>query len=301
MITLSALYQSARLRSLPLSVSGIIFGGALAQLYGSFRWDIFVLSTFTTLLFQILSDFANDYGDAQKGTDNSQRLGPKRALARGLMTLTEIKKVMWVTALLSGISALLLIYVSFAHYFWYALLFVGLAGLSIWAAIAYTVGSSAYGYRALGDFFVFVFFGLVSVAGSFFLYEKALYAPIYLPAIACGLLSCGVLNLNNMRDAENDQRMGKITLAVIFGVQGSKYYHYILLLLPMLLLMLFVIMTSGYGLRSLFLLAFVPLVLHLFRVKRITNPKDYDPELKVVALSTFSISLLFALGVIWGQ
>ena len=172
MITFHSLYQSARLRSLPLSMSGIILGSAIAYGQGAFRWDIFLLALLTTVLFQVLSDYANDYGDAQKGTDNEHRIGPKRAIQTGAMSLGEMKRVVVVTAVLSAISALSLIVLSFREQWGLALIFVLLGGAAIFAAIRYTVGKSAYGYKGLGDVFVFIFFGWVSVMGSYMLYTQ---------------------------------------------------------------------------------------------------------------------------------
>ena len=150
MITFHSLYQSARLRSLPLSMSGILLGSAIAYGQGAFRWDIFLLALLTTVLFQVLSDYANDYGDAQKGTDNEHRIGPKRAIQMGAMSLEEMRRVVVVTAVLSAISALSLIVLSFREQWGLALIFVLLGGAAIFAAIRYTVGKSAYGYKGLG-------------------------------------------------------------------------------------------------------------------------------------------------------
>ncbi|MDO4881023.1 MAG: 1,4-dihydroxy-2-naphthoate octaprenyltransferase [Capnocytophaga sp.] len=296
MITFKGLYQSARLRSLPLSMSGIILGSGIAYGQDIFRWDIFLLALLTTMLFQILSDYANDYGDAQKGTDNEQRLGPIRAIQSGEITLSEMKKIVIITALLSAISAIVLIITAFGANSWYVLLFALLGALAIFSAIRYTVGKSAYGYKGLGDLFVFIFFGLVSVAGSYFLYAESLEWKIFLPAIACGMLSMGVLNLNNMRDIVNDKQMGKHTIPVKIGFDFAKYYHYFLILLPMLLMMLYSLLNFEFGKQNLYLFAFIPLIFHLFFVKKTTEPQKLDSQLKVVALSTFFMSILFFLG-----
>jgi len=138
-------------------MSGILLGSAIAYGQGAFRWDIFSLALLTTVLFQVLSDYANDYGDAQKGTDNEHRIGPKRAIQTGAMSLGEMKRVVVVTAVLSAISALSLIVLSFREQWGLALIFVLLGGAAIFAAIRYTVGKSAYGYKGLGDVFVFIF------------------------------------------------------------------------------------------------------------------------------------------------
>ncbi|GIJ97675.1 1,4-dihydroxy-2-naphthoate octaprenyltransferase [Capnocytophaga stomatis] len=286
--------KAARLRTLPLSVSGIIMGSALAFRAGYFRWEVFLLALLTTILFQVLSNFANDYGDGVKGTDNANRVGPERALQSGKVTRKQMKSVVMVTALLSVLSAIALIYVSFGkENLLYTLIFFALGVLCVVAAIKYTVGKSAYGYRGLGDVFVFIFFGLVSVLGSYFLHVHQLNWKIFLPATAVGLLSVAVLNLNNMRDYENDKVMGKNTLVVKMGIDLAKYYHYYLVVLAMLCMMAFSILNFQVRWQLLYMIAFFPLVIHLLSVKRNKNLKDLDKELKIVALSTFFLALLF--------
>ncbi|GET47524.1 1,4-dihydroxy-2-naphthoate octaprenyltransferase [Capnocytophaga felis] len=286
--------KAARLRTLPLSVSGIIMGSALAFRVGYFRQEIFLLALLTTILFQVLSNFANDYGDGVKGTDNENRVGPERALQSGKVTRKQMKFVVVVTALLSVLSAIALIYVSFGEEnLLYTLIFFLLGVLCVVAAIKYTVGKSAYGYRGLGDVFVFIFFGLVSVVGSYFLYVHQLNWKIFLPATAVGLLSVAVLNLNNMRDYENDKAVGKNTLVVKMGIDLAKYYHYYLIVLAMLCMMAFSILNFQVRWQLLYMITFFPLVIHLLSVKRNKNLKDLDKELKIVALSTFFLALLF--------
>ncbi|GIM48708.1 1,4-dihydroxy-2-naphthoate polyprenyltransferase [Capnocytophaga stomatis] len=286
--------KAARLRTLPLSVSGIIMGSALAFRAGYFRWEVFLLALLTTILFQVLSNFANDYGDGVKGTDNENRVGPERALQSGKVTRKQMKSVVMVTALLSVLSAIALIYVSFGkENLLYTLIFFALGVLCVVAAIKYTVGKSAYGYRGLGDVFVFIFFGLVSVLGSYFLYVHQLNWKIFLPATAVGLLSVAVLNLNNMRDYENDKAVGKNTLVVKMGIDLAKYYHYYLVVLAMLCMMAFSILNFQVRWQLLYMIAFFPLVIHLLSVKRNKNLKDLDKELKIVALSTFFLTILF--------
>ncbi|GIJ93897.1 1,4-dihydroxy-2-naphthoate polyprenyltransferase [Capnocytophaga stomatis] len=286
--------KAARLRTLPLSVSGIIMGSALAFRAGYFRWEVFLLALLTTILFQVLSNFANDYGDGVKGTDNENRVGPERALQSGKVTRKQMKFVVVVTALFSVLLAIALIYVSFGkENLLYTLIFFALGVLCVVAAIKYTVGKSAYGYRGLGDVFVFIFFGLVSVLGSYFLYVHQLNWKIFLPATAVGLLSVAVLNLNNMRDYENDKVMGKNTLVVKMGIDLAKYYHYYLVVLAMLCMMAFSILNFQVRWQLLYMIAFFPLVIHLLSVKRNKNLKDLDKELKIVALSTFFLALLF--------
>ena len=288
--------QAARLRTLPLSVSGILVGSFYAMHKGLFDWEIFCLALLTTLGLQILSNFANDYGDGIKGTDNETRIGPERAVQSGAISVKQMKKGIVLTSILTFLIAVLLIYISFGkENFLYTFLFLFLGVASIVAALKYTIGSSAYGYRGLGDVFVFLFFGLLSVLGSYFLYAKELDILLALPACAVGLLSTGVLNLNNMRDETSDRASNKNTLVVLIGGKKAKIYHFIIVILAMIFWIVFAFLKDFKPVQYLFLIGFIPLVLHLKRVYAYQNPKEYDPELKVLAISTFLISILFSI------
>ena len=221
--------NAARLRTLPLSISGIIVGTTIAAEQGYFNIAIFSLALGTTLGLQILSNFANDYGDGVKGTDNEDRVGPARAIQSGLISHKEMKLGIVATAVATLIIALLLIYAAFGNEnFLYTIIFFVLGIAAIVAAIKYTVGDKAYGYRGLGDLYVFLFFGLVAVYGSYFLYAHKLNYIALLPACGIGFLSAGVLNLNNMRDRVSDEKAGKNTLVVKMGAKNAKNYHYII-------------------------------------------------------------------------
>ena len=288
--------QAARLRTLPLSISGIVVGSFLAESQGIFNWRICVLAIITTIGFQVLSNFANDYGDGVKGTDD-QRTGEKRLVASGVISPKQMKIAMLITTIITLIVALLLIYNSFGKDdFLNSILFFVLGLASITAAIKYTVGKSAYGYSGFGDVFVFLFFGLLSVVGSYYLYAKQIEFTIFLPAISIGLLSTAVLNLNNMRDRENDKNAGKNTLVVKIGSKFAKYYHYYLLIASFLLATLYVAIHYQKPQQFLYLIAFVPLFKHLLFVIKNNEASEFDGELKKVALSTFLFSLLFGLG-----
>lgn len=301
--------EAARLRTLPLSVSGIMVGSLYALAHPTsdiltptqvFSWPIFGFAMLTTLGLQILSNFANDYGDGVKGTDNEDRIGPARAIQSGVITPKAMKKAMYITATLTFISAVILIYLSFHdQYLGYSLLFLVLGVLAIASAIRYTVGNSAYGYKGFGDVFVFVFFGLVSTLGVNFLYSKQFDWQLVLPATAIGLLSVGVLNLNNMRDEASDRKAGKNTIVVKIGGDKAKIYHYFLIITAMVLVLLFAYVEDFNFDQYLFVLIYIPLILHLVRVYKNTNPKDLDPELKKVAISTFLLSLLLSLCIIF--
>lgn len=300
MIKFQSWISAARLRTLPLSVSGIIVGTSIAVKQGVFNISIFSLALATTLGLQILSNFANDYGDGIKGTDNEDRVGPQRAIQSGLITHKEMLFGIILTAVITLFLAVLLIYAAFGkENLVHTLLFLLLGIGAIAAAIKYTVGKSAYGYRGLGDVFVFIFFGLVAVYGSYFLYAHQWDWVILLPAISIGLLSIGVLNLNNMRDQIPDKKAGKNTLVVKLGAKKAKNYHYALILGAILCLVLFSVLTLDSFTDFLYLPFLILLILHLKRVVENENPILLDPELKILALSTFAVSVFFALGQLW--
>ena len=291
--------SAARLRTLPLSIAGIIVGTTIAADEGYFNIVIFSLALGTTLGFQILSNFANDYGDGVKGTDNEDRIGPARAIQSGLITTREMKLGMIITTVATLVIALLLIYTAFgSENFLYAIIFFFLGIGAIVAAIKYTIGNKAYGYRGLGDLFVFLFFGLVAVLGSYFLYALKINWYVFLPAASIGLLSAGVLNLNNMRDRESDAKAGKNTLVVKLGAQNSKNYHFGLIIGAVLFFMVYSALTADQWNDLLYILGFIPLLLHLNRVGRNESPVLLDPELKILAITTFVISVLFAVGLL---
>lgn len=299
MAQLKTWISAFRLRTLPLSISGAVVGSSYAYFLGFFDILIFVLIVLTTLSFQILSNLANDYGDGIKGTDNNSRIGPERALQSGTISPKQMKNAIIVNAIFSIILALLLIYVAFGvGQLFSSLIFIVLGALSIYAAIAYTVGKSAYGYRALGDLMVFLFFGWLSVMGTYFLFAKDLNSMLLIPASAIGCLSAAVLNLNNMRDLETDLKSNKITLAGYLGKKSSKIYHFALILSAILLMLIFQYSISYSKIMYLSWIAFIPLIFHLKVVFFIKNPKDFDPHLKLVALSTFVLAILFATALI---
>ncbi len=289
--------EAARLRTLPLSVSGIIAGSFLAMAHGSFDVLILVFAMLTTIGFQVISNFANDYGDGVKGTDNKDRIGPARTIQSGLISPSEMKMAIKITVFLTLLAAIILIFLSFSKSeFLFALLFFFLGMASIAAAIKYTVGSNAYGYVGLGDLFVFLFFGLLSVCGSYFLYTKSLPLSVFLPAFSIGFLSAGVLNLNNMRDVLSDTRAQKKTLVVKIGLQFAKLYHLYLLLSAFLFALIYNTLNFQSGYQFIFLIVLIPIYKHGKFVLFNKEPKDLDQELKKLALSTFAFSFLFGLG-----
>jgi 1,4-dihydroxy-2-naphthoate octaprenyltransferase len=306
--------KAARLRTLPLSVSGIIVGSFLGnqENFNSltencfntvicvvntsiFQSPIFWLAILTTIGFQVLSNFANDYGDGIKGSDKN-RTGEARMVASGIITPKQMKLAMIVTTIITLFIAILLIYMAFGkENFGYSVLFFALGITSIAAAIKYTVGKSAYGYSGLGDVFVFLFFGLLSVVGSYFLYTKQIRLDLFLPAVSIGLLSASVLNLNNMRDQIEDKKNNKNTLVVKLGSQKAKIYHYSLILGALFSTIIYVQVNYFSPFQYLFLIAFIPLFLNIKVVAQNIIFAELDSELKKVALSTFLFAILFGI------
>ena len=299
--------KAARLRTLPLSISGIIVGSILGNDFVNnlsetalevsiFETPTFWLAILTTIGFQVLSNFANDYGDGIKGSDKN-RTGEARMVSSGAITPKQMKVAMIVTSIITLIIAFLLIYVAFgSDNFGFSILFFGLGIASIAAAIKYTVGNSAYGYSGFGDVFVFLFFGLLSVVGSYFLYTNQINLTVFLPAISVGLLSTTVLNLNNLRDREEDKINNKNTLVVKLGVDKAKMYHYFLVLLALITALIYVFLDFRSIYQLIFLVAFIPLIKNTITVSKNKIPAALDSELKKVALSTFLFAVLFGIG-----
>lgn len=284
--------ESFRLRTLPLSVSGIILGGMLAYAAGSFNTTVFSLALITTLCLQILSNIANELGDTLKGTDNSDRLGPIRALQSGALSLSDYRKMILCFILLSMISGIALIFTAFRSLLHTeSVLMLVLGGAAILAAIKYTIGKKPYGYRGWGDIAVFLFFGWLSTFGSYFLLSHSVPALLFLPASALGLLITGVLNVNNIRDIENDSRSGKRTVPVKIGLRNARIYHGLLLLTAFTAMILFTFLQPN-GLKGFLFLLTLPLFIVHFRNMWVHTGKELDPQLKFLSLSTLLFALL---------
>jgi len=261
---------------------------------------IFSLAFLTTLFLQVLSNYANDYGDGIRGTD-AERTGEKRAVASGEISAAEMKNAVMLFSILSAITAFLLIYISFSEDFGWALLFIFLTFACVWAAIRYTVGKRAYGYAGMGDIFVFVFFGIISVWGSYTLYQhETFHFSVFLPASAIGLLSTAVLNLNNMRDMETDLKAGKLTLPLRMGFRNAKIYQAVLLILPFLLSVLYLFVTGKTRwFHFSFLILLIPAILFLKTLFTVLESGMLDKELKKVALLTLAFSLILGISLIF--
>lgn len=291
-----AYITSFRLRTLPLSLSGVLLGSLLAASDGYFKMTTFVWAMLTTVALQILSNLANEVGDLTKGTDNEHRLGPIRSAQSGALSMREMVQAMIVFGVIAIITGSLLIYEAFRDLLnWKSIALFIAGGASIVAAVKYTVGKSAYGYRGLGDLFVFIFFGVVSVMGSYFAMSGVLPWICVLPAAAIGFLSSGVLNMNNIRDIENDSVCGKRTIPVILGIQGAKIYHFVITLLAVICLVLYSMLHSAGWTGYLFLLTLPLLVMHLKSVYR-GEGRALDSQLKFLSITTLLIALLLGFG-----
>jgi len=291
--------HAIRLRTLPLALSSIFMGSFLAAYTDHLRWEVLLLAAMTTVFLQILSNLANDYGDSIHGADSEDRKGPVRAVQSGLISLNEMKLAMYILGGLSLLTGLVLLYVAVPN--WESFLLFLLFGLvAIWAAIAYTSGKNPYGYVGLGDLSVFLFFGLLGVAGTYFLHSLNLSWSILFPAFSLGCFSTAVLNINNIRDIESDQKAGKRSIPVRMGRKWAIQYNWFLILAGNVSLVLFVVLNQTY--YALFALATLPLMFLVANsVQKETDPKALDPNLKKMAISTLFWVILFGIGLLFSR
>jgi len=272
-------------------------GGFMAAANGVFNGAIVALCVLTTLFLQILSNLANDYGDSKHGADSVHREGPSRAVQAGHITAEHMKKGMIVFSLLSLVSGLALLWVAFgSEGMLLALLFLGLGLASIWAAINYTAGSNPYGYAGLGDVFVFIFFGLVGVLGTYFLQAQTLETIVILPAIVCGFFATAVLNVNNIRDINSDVLAGKYSIPVRLGPKRARVYHLFLLAAGTLGAFAYVALNFYSWWQLLFIVALPLVIVNGVNVWRKQTSKELDPYLKQMAITTLLFVLLFGIG-----
>lgn len=286
-----------RLRTLPLSLSSIFMGGFLAASQLKFSATILGLCILTTLFLQILSNLANDYGDSVHGADHAERLGPKRAVQAGHISPKQMKAGIVIFSLLSLISGLSLLWVSFGKEGIYLfLLFLALGLAAIWAAISYTNGPKPYGYAGLGDISVFLFFGLLGVLGTVFLQTQDFNWSHILPAAACGFFATGVLNVNNTRDIVSDKLAGKNSVPVRLGAKNARIYHWFLLIAGMASALGFVFWRYIGPMQFLFVLSFPFFIYNGIQVSKKQQPAELDPYLKQLSLSTLLFVFLFGIG-----
>lgn len=288
--------ESLRPKTLPLAFSSIVVGSAIAAWQGSFRPEVALLALLTAGLLQILSNLANDYGDAIKGSDKDDRLGPLRGMQKGMITQSQMKRALMITVALIAISGSGLIAVA-CESVSDVLGFLLLGGLSIIAAITYTVGTKPYGYLGLGDISVLVFFGWLSVAGSYYLQTHTFDSIVLLPATACGLLATAVLNINNLRDIDSDRTNGKNTLAVRLGPENARYYHLFLLGAAVVCFSLFTALNLRNFWGWLFIFSIPMLASHALQVIGDKTARGMRPLLEHMVKAALLANTLFAIGV----
>ncbi len=289
--------HAVRLRTLPLALASIFAGSFLAAWQESFRWEILFLASLTTIFLQILSNLSNDYGDTVHGADSAERQGPVRAVQSGLISLTEMKRAMYLFGALSLVSGLLLLFLAVQDWKLFAL-FLGLGVAAIWAAITYTSGSNPYGYAGLGDISVFVFFGLLGVLGTFFLHTLSFEPITVLIGIALGLFSTAVLNINNIRDIESDQKAGKRSIPVRIGRKAAVQYNWALIAAGYICLIAFAII-SGEMRCLLASLTWLIMMKVGYGVQHAKSSAETDPYLKKMAMSTLLWVILFGIGILF--
>ncbi|GAB3889437.1 1,4-dihydroxy-2-naphthoate polyprenyltransferase [Spirosoma agri] len=289
---------AARPRTLPLSLASIILGSFLAAgsstTTGHFSWQIALLAALTTIFLQILSNFANDYGDAVSGKDTELRVGPRRAVATGDITKEAMMRAIIVTSVLSLVSGIWLLTVAFfdagPKLFWFFLI-LGL--LSIAAAIGYTNGKRPYGYAGFGDIAVLLFFGWVGVLGTYFLHTLSFDPILLLPATSVGLFATGVLNINNIRDIETDTMTGKRSIPARLGLPLAIRYHWGLLIAGMFCALAYSFLTEAPLPGYIYVLAFPLFVLNGRAVATHNRPVELNARLGQLALSTLLFVVLF--------
>lgn len=291
--------KAFRLRTLPLALSSIIVGIFLSAYEGELNILVSSLAILTTIFLQILSNLANDFGDSKSGVDNLLRTGPVRTVQSGEISVAEMKKAIWISSIISFISGIILIYLGTRGIPFYNLfLFLMLGVLSIAAALKYTLGKNPYGYHGFGDLFVLIFFGLLGVMGSFFLNTHFINNELILPATAMGFLSVAVLNLNNMRDHENDAICNKKTLVTIIGFKNAKIYHLFLIIGAHLLATTFILLNYQSIFQFIFILSLPLFIVDLIQIIKCNQADKLDPFLKKQALKTLLFAFLFGIGLL---
>lgn len=288
--------ETLRPKTLPLAISAMLVGSALGVFYERFSWLVMLLAILTATFLQILSNLSNDYGDAAKGTDNDARLGPIRGMQQGVISLKQMQRAIVWCVLFAVISGLGLLYVACNS--WVDVgKFILLGLFSILAAIGYTMGKKPYGYLGLGDLAVLIFFGWLAVMGSFYLQSLIFNPFVLLPATGTGLLAIVVLNINNLRDIENDTVSGKKTLIVRIGASKGRYYHAFLLFGAMICFFLFSLVEVKSIWGWLFLLTSPLCIKHAKDVLQAEDGAAIRPLLGGAVKCALLTNLLFAVSI----
>ena len=289
--------SALRPRTLFLAVATALSGSGIAYSTSKFSLLVFILTIAIATILQLLSNMANDLGDYQHGTDiTGERIGPQRTVQSGAITPTQMKRAIIIAIEMAAIVGVLLIYVALQFMeLKYILLFLGLGLACIGAAIKYTAGSNPYGYKGLGDVFSFTFFGLVSVVGTYFLHTHVVDFMPWLPAIGLGLLTVAVLNLNNMRDVENDRKSGKITIPVRIGLKNAKIYHATLTFGAFACFIVYSVIYCTHWYQYIYLFCFIIFIKLLINIFKIKENRLLDPYLKFTSMGTFVLSVCFSI------
>ena len=290
--------KAMRLRTLPLSMAGVILGIMLAAADYHVRWDVVIFTVLTTLCLQLLSNVSNELGDALSGTDGKDRQGPEYSLSSGLLTVRDFKVMIWVYALLSAAFGLALIKCSFGRFFSIeSILLILLGAFAISAAMRYTLGKNPYGYRGLGDIYVFIFFGLVAVLGSYFVAAHEIRSwYLLLPAASIGTFSVAVLNVNNIRDMGTDAAT-RATIPVRIGEKWAKVYQTALIVTGWACMIAYAWSRISNPWHYLFVLTLPLFIIHLIGVWK-GHGKSLDRMLPLLVVSVFLFAMLGGLGFI---
>lgn len=290
---------AARLRTLPLAVSNILLGSFLAYNKGKFSVIILLLGLATAVLLQVLSNFANDYGDYVNGADEKRISKYERVLQSGKISPKQMRWMLIILTLLTFVTGISLIVLAAKALGTIALVvFFGIGILCIIAAITYTIGKKPYGYIGMGDIAVFIFFGIVGVCGIYVLQTRQWDWHVLFPAASFGLLSMGVLNINNIRDLESDRISGKKTLVVRIGLEKAKIYHTWLILIAVILGIVSTLLDFHSAFQLLYLLTIPFFIMNVYRVRSSEYSGMLDDELRNLSLTAFFFSVTYGLGLI---
>jgi 1,4-dihydroxy-2-naphthoate octaprenyltransferase len=290
---------AARLRTLPLAVSNILLGSFLAYNQGKFSIIILLLGLATAVFLQVLSNFANDYGDFINGADEKRISKYERVLQSGKISPKQMRWMLIILTLLTFVTGIsLIIFAANALGTIALVVFFGIGILCIIAAITYTIGKKPYGYIGIGDIAVFIFFGIVGVCGIYVLQTRQWDWHVLLPAASFGLLSVGVLNINNIRDLESDRISGKKTLAVRIGLEKAKIYHTWLILIAVILGIVSTLLDFHSAFQLLYLLTIPFFIMNVYRVRSSKYSGMLDDELRNLSLTAFFFSVTYGLGLI---
>ena len=297
MTSLKHWVSALRPRTLFLAIASTICANGIAYSTGHFSVSICILTILTATLLQLLSNMANDLGDFQHGTDiTGHRVGPARTVQSGAITPQQMETGIIIAVVCSLIAGTALIYeVSRFISIFYILPLMFLGAASIWAAIRYTAGKNPYGYKGLGDIFSFFFFGPVAIVGTCFLHVHHITFQPWLPAVGLGLFTAAVLNINNMRDMDNDRYSGKITLAIRLGLPGARLYHTFLTLGGIVCFIVYSLIYSSQWYNYLYMLFFFPFLMILRNIYSTSDNRLLDPYLKFTSLSAFVLSVAFVI------